>query len=107
MTVNFIVPILIFLLAIPLLFDKIPRNRWYGFRTPTSMSSDQAWYYSNKVAAKGMCVAAAIWMVASLVLSQRMADKQQASMMGLLFGPFCLVVVVIVTQVIATRHSRG
>ena len=91
-----LIPVLIFLLAIPLLFDKIPRNRWYGFRTPTSMSSDEVWYYSNRVAAKGMCIAAAIWMVASLVLSQLMADKQQASMISLLFGTFCVLIALVV-----------
>jgi hypothetical protein len=102
-----LIPILIFLLAIPLLFDKIPRNRWYGFRTPTSMSSDQAWYHANRVAAKAMCVAAAIWMAASLVLSQLMADKQQASMIGLWFGLFCVLVALIVAQIIVSRYPHG
>lgn len=102
-----LIPILIVLLAIPLLFDKIPPNRWYGFRTVTSMSSDQAWYHSNKIAAKGMCVAAAIWMAASLVLPQLMADKQQASMIGLWFGLFCVLAAVIVTQVIVSRYPHG
>jgi len=106
MLVNYI-PILILVLAIPLLFDKVPRNRWYGFRTSTSLSSDEAWYQSNRVAAKGMCIAAAIWMAASLILPQLIADARQASMVTLLLGSFCVVVAVVVAQIVASRVARG
>jgi hypothetical protein len=34
------VPILLIALAIPLILQKIPRNGFYGFRTPYTLSSD-------------------------------------------------------------------
>lgn len=34
-------------LAIPLLKRRIPRNGWYGLRTPSSLSSDAVWYEAN------------------------------------------------------------
>ncbi len=106
MIINY-VPILIVVLAIPLLFDRVPRNRWYGFRTAASLSSDQAWYQSNRVAAKGMCVAAAIWMVAALVLSQVMSDQNQATMIALVVGTVCVIGAAIVAQIIVNRPSHG
>ena len=33
-------PILIIVLSIPLIFGLVPRNGLYGFRTPTTLSSD-------------------------------------------------------------------
>jgi len=34
--------------SIPLIFGKIKPNRWYGFRTPTTLSDEQIWYAANK-----------------------------------------------------------
>lgn len=41
-------------LSIPMLFDKVPRNRLYGFRTKLTLSSDEVWYPANRFAAKGL-----------------------------------------------------
>ena len=35
-------------LGVPLMLGKVKRNRWYGFRTPTTLSSDDIWYPANK-----------------------------------------------------------
>ena len=35
--------------AIPLVAKWVPINRWYGFRTPLSMASPEAWFHSNQV----------------------------------------------------------
>jgi hypothetical protein len=42
--INLIVPGLIIAVAIPLIIGKVPRNRFYGFRTRYSLSSDEVWY---------------------------------------------------------------
>lgn len=39
-------------LALPLLFDRVPRNSLYGFRTKLTLSSDEIWYPANRYAAK-------------------------------------------------------
>ena len=48
--VTVIAPLAIIALAIPLILEKVPRNRYYGFRTPFTMSSDPIWYRANKIA---------------------------------------------------------
>ena len=35
------------LLAIPLVLERIPRNKWFGFRLPSALASDAAWYAAN------------------------------------------------------------
>lgn len=41
------IPTLIFLLGLPLALKLVPPNRFYGFRTPTTFSSPEAWYAIN------------------------------------------------------------
>ena len=50
---NLTIPI-VFALCIPLYRQRIPRNGWYGFRIPTSMESDEAWYAVNRYGARVM-----------------------------------------------------
>jgi hypothetical protein len=61
-------PVLITLLSIPLFMKKVPRNPLYGLRTEYSMSSDDAWYSSNKVAGLGGIVGGVLWLLAALLL---------------------------------------
>ena len=42
---------IIALTAVPLLFGWVPPNPYYGFRTPRSMSSPEAWYRANEIMA--------------------------------------------------------
>lgn len=37
--------------ALPLLFGWVPPNLYYGFRTPRTMSSPEAWYRANQIMA--------------------------------------------------------
>lgn len=39
-------------LALPLLAGKIPPNRFYGFRTPSTLDDEDLWYAANKASAK-------------------------------------------------------
>lgn len=36
--------------AIPLILEKVPPNRWYGFRVAKTFSSESIWYAANRVA---------------------------------------------------------
>jgi len=40
-------PVVIFLLGLPLALGWVPPNPLYGFRTPTTFSSLEAWYQIN------------------------------------------------------------
>lgn len=54
--------------AIPLILEKIKRNRLYGFRTPKTLSSDEIWYKSNKYMGKDFVLAGIILVIGSLFL---------------------------------------
>ena len=51
-------------LAIPMLKNKVPRNKFYGFRTKRTLASDAVWYPANRFAAKGLI----IWGVLNLLI---------------------------------------
>lgn len=40
--------VIIALAAIPLVLGAIPRNGWYGVRTPKTLSEDRIWYKANR-----------------------------------------------------------
>jgi hypothetical protein len=48
------VAMLIVGMAVPLILGRVKRNRWYGFRTPTTLSSDHIWYPANRALGWGM-----------------------------------------------------
>lgn len=48
------VSIISIVLAIPVILKKVPRNWFYGFRTPKTMSSDEVWYEANRIAGLGL-----------------------------------------------------
>jgi uncharacterized membrane protein len=58
------VPLLVIALSVPLILGKVPRNHWYGFRTPKTLSSDTVWYPANRVGGKYLCVAGLLELVA-------------------------------------------
>jgi uncharacterized membrane protein len=51
-------------ISLPLIYGKVPRNRYYGFRTRKTLADDATWYAANAYFAKllvaGSLVAAAI-----------------------------------------------
>jgi hypothetical protein len=44
----YIVPAIVILLSIPMVLGKVPPNRFYGFRTPKTLSSPDIWYRANR-----------------------------------------------------------
>jgi len=44
-----LIAIIIAATAVPLVLGWVPPNRWYGFRTPLSMASSEAWYSANQI----------------------------------------------------------
>jgi SdpI/YfhL protein family len=41
-------------ISIPLLYEKIKPNGWYGFRTQKTLSSEEIWYKANKYMSKDL-----------------------------------------------------
>jgi uncharacterized membrane protein len=61
----FFPPITILLVCLPLLFNLIPRNRWYGVRVREAMASDAAWYAVNRLGGMALIAACLIWLAAA------------------------------------------
>jgi formate hydrogenlyase subunit 3/multisubunit Na+/H+ antiporter MnhD subunit len=62
----FFPPLTIILVCLPLVFDLIPRNRWYGVRVREAMASDRAWYAANRIGGVALIGACLIWLVAAV-----------------------------------------
>ncbi|MDE0108062.1 MAG: SdpI family protein [Bryobacterales bacterium] len=50
--------------ALPLLFGWVPPNPYYGFRTPRSMGSPEAWYRANEIMACYLLASQALGLLA-------------------------------------------
>ena len=64
-------PIVIILVCIPLLFDLVPRNRWYGVRVREAFASDAAWYAANRLGGAALIGACLVWIVAAIYLPRQ------------------------------------
>ena len=52
LSIFFVTGTVYFLVSIPLLFDKIRPNRFYGIRIPKAYESVELWYRVNRLGAK-------------------------------------------------------
>jgi uncharacterized membrane protein len=69
--IGIVMPLIMAALAVPLIFDLIPPNDYYGLRTPKSMSSPEVWYAANRASGIYLLLAS----VASLVISKLIKDR--------------------------------
>lgn len=51
------VGLLLLLVSVPLWLEKIPPNRFYGFRTPRTVADDRVWYPANRAMGRDMSLA--------------------------------------------------
>lgn len=63
-----IVGVLEIILGLPLLFEKIIPNWFYGFRLPKTMSNKEIWYKTNRYVGRDFIVAGIIVIIAALVV---------------------------------------
>jgi uncharacterized membrane protein len=68
MFLNVGVGLLIVGLSVPLIRRRIRPNRWYGFRTPKTISSERIWYEANAYAGQMLLWAGVIFIAAAIVL---------------------------------------
>ena len=101
-----IIPLSIIALAIPMILEKIPRNRYYGFRTPFTMSSNEIWYYSNRVSGVAMTLAALFWLLMSLVLTTTMPNSRVALAVAGTLGAVALLAALAISYAL-TRRKFG
>ncbi len=63
----FLTPAIAVAVSIPLVLNAIPPNRWYGFRTPKTLSSPDIWYPANRRAGWYLIVSCGAALCFSLV----------------------------------------
>jgi len=62
------VGLLVLALCVPLLRGRIKPNRWYGFRFPQALLSDENWYAINRFGARCFIGWAAVFIFAGVAL---------------------------------------
>jgi uncharacterized membrane protein len=55
-------------LSIPLIQNPVPPNRFYGFRTPKTLSDTKIWYEVNHISGNDLLVAGALITSSSLTM---------------------------------------
>ena len=55
-------------LSIPLIRNRVPPNRFYGFRTPKTLSDPKIWYEVNHISGNDLLVAGALITSSSLTM---------------------------------------
>ena len=76
--VKLIVPATRVVLSIPMILQKVPRNHWYGFRTPYTLSSDAAWYHANRISGIATLIAGLAWFALALALPNVISSPELA-----------------------------
>jgi uncharacterized membrane protein len=54
-------------LGLPLFFERIKPNRWYGFRTSKTLSDPGIWYPANRIAGFDLVLAGVLIIVSSVL----------------------------------------
>ena len=59
---------LLVLLSIPLILRWVPRNRFYGFRIPSTLANDSIWYDANALSGRHMLILGLLMVALEFVL---------------------------------------
>lgn len=46
--------------GLPLIYQKVPPNHWYGFRVPKTLSNPRIWYAANRIAGIDLLLAGVV-----------------------------------------------
>jgi uncharacterized membrane protein len=68
---QFLPPIGIILICIPLVLNLIPRNGMYGIRVREAFASDASWYTINQLGGIALIGACAVWIAAAAYAPRR------------------------------------
>lgn len=65
----FTIPALLFIIfALPLIFELVPPNRFYGIRDRQSLDHPEVWYRTNRVGGITLAVSSLIYLVVAALL---------------------------------------
>jgi hypothetical protein len=69
---QFMCPIMIILVSLPLVFGLIPRNGFYGIRVREAFASDANWYAINRLGSLALAGACLLWIAAAAWAPRRL-----------------------------------
>jgi len=65
-----IVGITFIIISIPGILEKVPPNRWYGFRVAKTFSDERIWYAANRVMGIDMLIAGLLIVAGAIVTAK-------------------------------------
>ena len=68
---QFMPPLMIIFVSVPLVLGLIPRNGFYGIRVREAFASDASWYAINRLGSIALIGASVVWMVAAAYAPRR------------------------------------
>lgn len=69
--------LLIIVLSVPLIYRRIPKNSFYGLRTPKTMAGSEAeWLAANQIAGRALCAAGITTIFGCVCLSALPLDSK-------------------------------
>src|SRR5687767_9346648 len=55
-------------LALPMMLRRVPPNRWYGLRVPSTSADQWVWYEANAMAGRDMVIVGLLMVLVALAL---------------------------------------
>ena len=78
--------VIVFVVALPLVFKLVPPNRLYGFRTATTLSRTDVWYRSNVFTGLALMVASVLSTIIIFFVPTLSGAAVTAIFVGLILG---------------------
>jgi len=83
--------------SVPLILQKIPPNRWYGARTPSTLSDSRIWYTVNRFAGIAYFVVGLVLLLAALTMH---------FILGFVFNPWAMAFGSVAVFVVANAAAK-
>jgi uncharacterized membrane protein len=104
MNIGIIIGLVIIGVSIPLIFNKVKPNPWYGFRTPKTLSSPDIWYKANRYMGKDMFVAGIV--ITTVYILLPIIRPQLTLIQGLILFYLMLTVPVAIAIIRGLRYLK-
>ncbi|GIU80034.1 MAG: hypothetical protein KatS3mg005_3272 [Bryobacteraceae bacterium] len=101
------VPAILVLVPLPLMFGLVPHNRWYGSRTPRSLSSPAGWYRLNRIAGIAVIAAELVPPVIKITILAFIPGQPRHRLIDLVDAVVLLLALAITAAFSGRRAARG
>lgn len=77
-------------ISIPLILEKVPPNRWYGFRVKKTLSDEKIWYVANRIAGYDLLIAGVVVLTTAIITALLVQYCPGLAVESINFGVFWL-----------------